>query len=276
MFTRLNQTKIEANRKVTSFNWGSYELVALPIFTDNYVWLIGNGSTFCVVDPGDFSPIQHYVSSKQKEISSVLITHSHWDHVSGLEALLKHYPACTVLRSKESKKNSYSLMGIEIEVLDFSGHTSDHIGFVLRQQDEKHLSPILMCGDALFSLGCGRVEGSAYEQSFKTLERILRLPEDTWVCCTHEYTQKNLRFALKMEPDSSGLLRLSHALEGMEMTLPSTLSFERIFNPFLRVVLNHGADDSLRQGLVDRFGEHFFSLSPLDLFIWLRQQRDQF
>jgi hydroxyacylglutathione hydrolase len=97
---------------------------------------------------------------------------------------------------------------------------------------------LLFCGDTLFSGGCGRLFEGSPAQMLASLDRLASLPDNTRVCCTHEYTLSNLKFAAVVDPKNQALidyiaqantLRANH-----QPTLPSTILLERQINPFLR------------------------------------------
>jgi hydroxyacylglutathione hydrolase len=110
------------------------------------------------------------------------------------------------------------------------GHTLDHLAY--------YGNGLLFCGDTLFACGCGRIMEGTAAQLQHALATFSALPGDTRVCCTHEYTLANQRFALAVEPNNAALVE-RHALDQEkrdrgEPTLPSTIALERATNPFLR------------------------------------------
>ncbi len=277
------------------FSWGDLDLVAIPALKDNYIWGVVAKKRVLLIDPSQADVVKHFLDTYDFCLERVLITHRHADHVGGVDELINSFPSLCVSVGQKTLSSlgrswlnmdilepdtqvSWSGASLVIKVLDLSGHTSDQIGFVMTQSKVDGGQPpsVLFCGDALFSLGCGRVFDGTYEQSFDTLTRIAELPEETWVCCAHEYTFNNLDFALSLEPNSVDLLRLKQTLLAESMSLPSTLSFELAFNPFLRAVKGQGRDISLRRSLEGQFGTDFSSCSPLDLFTRLRVLKDRF
>jgi len=128
------------------------------------------------------------------------------------------------------------LLGLRFSVLDVPGHTAGHIAYYCPDMDG---SPLLFCGDTLFSGGCGRLFEGTPAQMLVSLDQLAALPGSTRVCCTHEYTLSNLRFARAVEPGNQALSDYSHHCEGLrarqQPTLPSRMALERDINPFLRV-----------------------------------------
>jgi len=97
---------------------------------------------------------------------------------------------------------------------------------------------VVLCGDTLFSLGCGRlIEGTA-EEMFRSLRALAALPPETLVCCGHEYTESNARFALTVEPDNAALRARAEEAKAQRAagrpTVPTTIAQELAANPFLR------------------------------------------
>lgn len=219
----------------------------VPAFSDNYIWLLHDaaGNAF-VVDPGDADPVLAFLGDRGLRLQGILITHHHADHTGGVEGLLGRcgdipvlgpvatpFPGIThPLEAGERVR----LLGVEATVLDVPGHTLDHIAYLVPGCGTA--APILFCGDTLFAGGCGRVFEGTPAMMHASLSRLAGLPADTLVCCAHEYTLSNLRFALAVEPANAELrAREAHdsmlRTQGMP-TLPSTLGMEMATNPFLR------------------------------------------
>lgn len=220
-------------------------LVALPAFTDNYVWMLHDGREALVVDPGDAAPVLAALSAAHLTLTGILVTHHHADHVGGLPELLPRLkgpvwgPAREALPVPVTPVHGGDRLhwGPQaIEVLDVPGHTAGHVAYHLPARHGE--APLLFCGDTLFSAGCGRLFEGTPEQMARSLRQIVALPPETRLCCAHEYTVSNLRFALAVEPGrdllNQHLQRCLAQRERGEPTLPSTLALEREINPFLR------------------------------------------
>lgn len=165
--------------------------------------------------------------------------------------------------------SAIELLGQSIEVLDVPGHTAGHVAFLVSPRAQ---SPILFCGDTLFSAGCGRLFEGTAQQMHASLMRLATLPPQTRVCCAHEYTLANLRFALAVDPhNEAATAHLEHCRrrrERGEPTLPSTVELERRINPFLRCT-----DAAVQRAAVSR------GASPGDevsVFAALRQWKNVF
>ena len=206
-------------------------------FTDNYIWMIKKNKDVVVVDPGDAIPVLNFLKEKNLNLKSILITHKHADHIGGIEDLLKHYPKIKIYGPKNNFNFIYTIvnndellkineLNIEFRVIATPGHTLDHVVFA----DQDHL----FCGDTLFGCGCGKLFEGSYSQMHSSLKTLSKLPTSIKVYCAHEYTKKNIEFALTQDKDNQYLIDRKRNLIGKDITLPSTLGEELKTNPFLR------------------------------------------
>ena len=219
-------------------------LSALPAFADNYIWMLHDGTQAVVVDPGDATPVLQALQTQGLQLAGILVTHHHPDHVGGIDALRPHLqgpvwgPArenipqpCTPMNDGDV----ISVLGHRFQVIDVPGHTAGHIAYFQLDADE---APLLFCGDTLFSAGCGRLFEGTPAQMQHSLSRLAALPGSTRVCCTHEYTLSNLKFAAAVEPGNPERAQYHARCESLRAqglpTLPSSIALERLVNPFLR------------------------------------------
>jgi hydroxyacylglutathione hydrolase len=204
---------------------------AVPAFKDNYLWVIAEGARAAVVDPGDAQPIEEFLAGHGLELTAILATHHHADHVGGVPALAAHW-RCPVygpahdgvsgLDRKLTEGERIRVPGLQVEfsVLDVPGHTAGHIAYVHPE--------------AVF---CGLFEGTPAQMT-GSLAKLAALPGETRVYCAHEYTLANIRFAQAVEPGNAALAARSQRDSARrsrgEATVPSTIAEERATNPFLR------------------------------------------
>ena len=225
------------------------EIVPLPAFTDNYIWVLRRGNQAVVVDPGDAAPVLDYLAQHQLSLVAILATHHHRDHVGGVAELLGKLnagdipvfgPATEAIGTvnrplSDGDHVELPEIGAAFEVIAVPGHTRGHIAYY---GGKLMGCGVLLCGDTLFACGCGRLFEGTPQQMCRSLSRLAALPRQTAVYCAHEYTQANIRFALAVEPDNVALqAREQEAARTRALdlpTLPSTIGAELATNPFLR------------------------------------------
>lgn len=220
------------------------EIVAVPVLTDNYVWLIHNPDTgeTAAVDPSVDQPVLDAAARKGWRLTQVLNTHWHPDHTGGNEGIQAATGAPVIAPAEAqrvskvdrvvSEGDKFTIAGTEAIVWEIPAHTAGHIAYYLEDEGA------IFVGDTMFAMGCGRLfEGSA-EQMYSNMQRIAGLPGDVRIYCGHEYTLANGRFAIHVEPENEAVAdRLEKTIELRkrgEITLPTTVAQERETNPFVR------------------------------------------
>ncbi|HET9843709.1 MAG TPA: hydroxyacylglutathione hydrolase [Gammaproteobacteria bacterium] len=246
---------------------------------DNYIWLLRSPKQYaCVFDPGESAPVLTFLQKNKLKLLSILITHHHWDHVSGVLELLQHYPNITVygpahdaingLNNPVSEPNEIYLPELELsfKVLSIPGHTLDHIAY--------YNNKFLFCGDTLFSAGCGRVFEGTMPQMLQSLEKLKALDGDILMFCAHEYTKKNLEFALTLEPENLAikkrLCQVKEQLAQEKPSLPVRLREEKQTNPFLRC-----REAKLIQAVIKK-DPRIDPKDPIAVFTALRKWKDTY
>ena len=220
------------------------KLIPLPAFADNYLWILHDSRNALVVDPGDAQPVLDALQLEGLQLQTILVTHHHLDHVGGVDALRNATGATVYGPARENipgplnklqDGDTVKSLGLNFKVMDVPGHTAGHIAFYCADMDG---APLLFCGDTLFSGGCGRLFEGTPSQMLASLDSLAALPGNTRVCCTHEYTLSNLKFALEVEPSNPALVEYNARCVAMRAqglpTLPSNIALEREINPFLR------------------------------------------
>lgn len=215
---------------------------AIPAFNDNYIWIMTQGESAVVVDPGDAAPVLQYLQDKSLSLRAILVTHHHGDHVGGVKDLVKVY-ACPVygphnpkldmidhrvqegetvplgqLLQAEHKHQAakpttepgqQASLGLEerghelvLHVLEVPGHTLDHIAYTGVINGQQ---TILFCGDTLFSCGSGRIFEGNSRMMLQSLDKFKKMPENTLIYCAHEYTLSNIKWAMAVESDNKAI-----------------------------------------------------------------------
>ncbi|MDD2610714.1 MAG: hydroxyacylglutathione hydrolase [Giesbergeria sp.] len=219
-------------------------LLPLPAFSDNYIWMLHDAGQALVIDPGDAAPVLQALDRLGLQLQAILVTHHHSDHVGGIAALCAATGATVYGPAREAMPagtlplhggQQVKALGLSFAVLDVPGHTAGHIAYYANVPEQ---APLLFCGDTLFSGGCGRLFEGTPAQMLASLDALAALPTDTRVCCAHEYTLSNLQFARTVEPDNAELAQYQQQCQALraqqQPTLPSHIGLEQQINPFLR------------------------------------------
>ena len=254
----------------------SVHIELVPLLKDNYAYLLHDRATgaTAVVDPSEAKPVLAVARARGWRITHVLATHHHWDHTGGnLE--IKQATDCMVIGpgydydripgidAGIEEGDRLALGSAVADVLFIPGHTRGHIAYWFAEEKA------VLCGDTLFSLGCGRIFEGTPEQMWASLSKLRALPPETRIYCGHEYTQANARFAMTIEPLNPALLmrqrRVDEARAAGRATIPSTMGDERAANPFLR------ADEPTVAAAVGLAGA-----DPVAVFAEVRRRKDNF
>ena len=219
----------------------SLKLDPIATLETNYVWAIHDGQHCVLVDPGSAAEPLAFLKRQALKLAGILLTHHHHDHIGGVDEILARHPVPVIgpqdpripgleRRVVEGDTITFDQPALELAVLETPGHTSSHIVF--------HNAEMLLAGDTLFSVGCGRLFEGTPEQMQTSLDKLAPLPDRIRLYCAHEYTLDNCRFALQVEPENAELKQRAEQVkelrEAGQITLPTTLGEERATNPFLR------------------------------------------
>lgn len=221
-----------------------YKVELIPIFNDNYIFLITDTekNSAILVDPGESSAAIKILKSRNLKLSAILVTHHHADHIGGVAELKKYFQASVwaPLKNKNqiqadhyvSENQEININALKFHIMYLPGHTLGHIAYWCAEQRW------LFSGDVLFGLGCGRLFEGNHEQSFESLQKIKSLPDGTQIFCTHEYTENNLRFCKTLENFETVEFKnyereLKNKRNSGAPSVPLSLTIEKKVNPFL-------------------------------------------
>lgn len=252
----------------------------LPVLSDNYIFLLHDPSQniAAVVDPAESQPVLQRLEELGAKLVAIFNTHHHMDHVGGNQQLLERFPDACVYGGAEDRgripgQQVFLIEGDRVEfagriasVFFVPGHTSGHIAYYFPPTTSDEPGE-LFCGDTLFAGGCGRLFEGTPMQMLDSLGKLRSLPENTRVWCAHEYTLKNLEFALTVDSENPDLqtryAEVQEARSRREVTIPSQIGIEKRTNPFLRW------EEPALQAAVK-------SSEPVQTFARLRGMKDRF
>jgi hydroxyacylglutathione hydrolase len=257
------------------------KIIPIPVLVDNYAYLVVDEASHeaGVVDPSEAKPVAAVVRREGVKLTTIMNTHHHWDHVGGNEELVREFGSLRVYGHKRDKSRTPCITDLLDEgdqvrvgnltarVLFIPCHTSGHVAFYFEKEST------VLTGDTLFIAGCGRLfEGTAADMHHNMV-KLMALPDNTKIYCGHEYTEKNLRFALTLEPNNPKVqakLKWSTEMRAQKLpTIPSTVAEEKEINPFVRV---HSKE--LQENIKKQFPD--LSLDSVSILEKTRYLKDNF
>jgi hydroxyacylglutathione hydrolase len=253
-------------------------VVTIPALGDNFIYLYRyDKNNALAVDPCDSSAVLNSLNEHNMNLTTILITHHHWDHTGGVSDLKKK-TGCEVIGADKGRipaidravddKHVLAIGNIEIHVIATPGHTNTSVCYYIPASNENE-HKILWTGDTLFTGGCGRLLECNARTMFDSLLTLASLPDDMLVYCGHDYTLENYEFALTIEPDNKAvqqrLQEIKQTIKAGGFTVPSTILQEKTTNIFLRSDTN-----------VIKTALKMSNAGAVDIFAELRRQKDVF
>jgi len=221
------------------------EIRTFNCLNDNFGYLIHDVETKATasIDAPEAGPIIMALEREGWQLTDILITHHHGDHVGGVAELKQKYNCRVVAPHDKTTRianvdlrvanaDVVKIGNLLARVLETPGHTLDLISYVFDTEKT------LFAADTLFSIGCGRVFEGNYPMMWDSLLKLRALPDDFKLYCGHEYTASNVKFALTVEPDNAALQARAAEVAKLRAenkpTIPSLLGDEKRANVFLR------------------------------------------
>lgn len=216
-------------------------LISISALQDNYIWFLDDQHGHCVIiDPGESAPVLGALHRLKLIPDAILLTHHHQDHVGGVTQVVAHYPNLPVYGPQETVDKGvdhvvhdgekFEINGRQYVTIALPGHTLGHVAF--------YSAPYLFCGDTMFSAGCGRLFEGTAEQMYQSFQQLAQLPDNTLICCAHEYTLSNLEFARAVLPEDREIEVYQQHVKALmaknQPSVPANLQLERKINLFLR------------------------------------------
>lgn len=260
---------------------GTLTVHQIPSAHDNLIWLIVDRQRgiAAAVDGPSATEVLQACKRLGVTLTTILNTHTHPDHIGinidlgrrgALEGLTVYGPAGSSidvpgLTHPVDEGSLFEFGSTEFRVMRTDGHLNGHVCYVAED--------LLFCGDTMFGAGCGYLFDGPPAAMHHSLQRLSQLPAETRVCCAHEYTEDNLRFAWTIDPHNESLKsRIAETIAlrtGGASTVPSSIGMERLTNPFLRT-----DDPRVRAALEEVWPERTFD-GPVDYFAAARELKDR-
>jgi hydroxyacylglutathione hydrolase len=257
-------------------------VLTVPVLSDNYSYLITNGSDLVLVDPADSDIIFTTIEQTGLHLSAILITHEHHDHIGGVKKAVQQWGRPDVYAPINASL-PVSFTGIAdsgtIRIGNFVFNAIVSPGHYVEYYDaasaDRNIAwycehaGVVFTGDTLFTCGYGYTTDNNVGKTMESLRMLRELPEKTLLFCGHEYSLLNTSFALSLQSDS---IELSERLNNIRTLLdsslpavPTSIEFEKKCNPFLR-----WDDPELRKRL------NCTADGELETFMLLRERKRKF
>ena len=203
--------------------------------TYTYIISSGKGREALIIDPVLESTKEYLNLLEQLELKLVKVidTHIHADHISGLNELAKQTSCSKIMGEKSQSEvidirvkdnDKVNIENIELITMYTPGHTDCSYSFLMNDR--------IFTGDTLLINGTGRTDfqnGSARDQYDSLFNKILKLPEKTFVYPAHDYNGKKFS-TIKNEKDTNPRLQVKSAEEYAEIMNNLKLSIPKMMD----------------------------------------------
>ncbi|WP_343192768.1 hydroxyacylglutathione hydrolase [Buchnera aphidicola (Taiwanaphis decaspermi)] len=246
------------------------KLKLIKNFTNNYTWILYKKNNCVIVDPGEYKKILHIIKLYKLYPKLILLTHYHYDHMMAVNSLLSIWPKIKIISPKNiyyiNKKEQINffyilkekIFGKSIKIINTPGHALYHVCY--------YISNYLFCGDLLFNSGCGKIYNNLYYEMYKSIQKIKSLPQNTLICCGHDYIKYNLIFTMKIIPNDKFVKNFYKKIKKSNKETINSLKIEKKINLFLKT-----SNFYLRKQLSKKE-----ILKPFECFCLLRKMRNVF
>ena len=214
----------------------------IPCLSDNYSYVLSIGKDALVIDPSEALPIIKFLEKNNLKLKYILNTHHHFDHVGGNLELKNKYSALIAGNEKDKERipgidillnesEKFYFNNSEFEIINVPGHTSECIAYYIKSEN------VVFTGDAIFSLGCGRLFEGSPNDMWNSICKIKSLPDNTLIYCGHEYTASNAKFVQSINDNDQIKLKIIKIKELRDKnipTVPTTIAEEKELNIFFQ------------------------------------------
>ncbi len=200
--------------KVKQFRYG----------TDNFGYLVYGAGSSMAIDGGAADAMLAFLAENHLTLLYVTNTHAHQDHTSGNRAMLSGSRARFLAGADLPDGGTIGLDGETVRIIHTPGHTEDSLCF--------YTGNALIAGDTLFNGTIGNCFSGNQEGFFRSIRKLMALPDETVVYAGHDYVRDSLTFAKRLEPENPEIGDFLNRYDPNHVS--STLAEERKINPYFR------------------------------------------